>query len=128
MIRHGELVVHERNYVPVCNHHANFTQVHGNATVNHLVHANKQLSKSIGLVCGSLVAAWYLGDVRQSEKLAIISALHHACWTFGTATTIPSLSLWTLKPGDGNAVNQSAHAPAGKGSSCMAVAAIRHTA
>src|SRR5437667_1076336 len=38
----------------------------------------QQMSMSFGLACGSLVAAWYLGDLPQSDSLAVSSALHHA--------------------------------------------------
>jgi EmrB/QacA subfamily drug resistance transporter len=72
----------------------------------------QQLSMSFGLACGSLVTAWYLGDVPQSEKLAVTSALHHAFLTLGAVTMISSLSFWTLKPDDGNAVSQGAQVPA----------------
>jgi MFS family permease len=72
----------------------------------------QQLSMSFGLACGSLVTAWYLGDVPQSEKLAVTSALHHAFLTLGAVTMISSLSFWTLKPDDGNAVSKGAQVPA----------------
>ena len=72
----------------------------------------QQLSMSFGLACGSLITAWYLGDVPQSEKLAVTSALHHAFLTLGAVTLISSLSFWTLKPDDGNAVSRGAQVPA----------------
>jgi MFS family permease len=68
----------------------------------------QQLSMSFGLACGTLVTAWYLGDVPQSDRMAVTSALHHAFLTLGAVTVVSSLSFWTLKPGDGNAVSQGA--------------------
>jgi len=64
----------------------------------------QQLSMSFGLACGSLVTAWYLGNAPQTDRLAVISALHHAFLTLGAITVISSLSFWALKPGDGDAV------------------------
>jgi MFS family permease len=66
----------------------------------------QQLSMSFGLACGSLVTAWYLGDVPQTDRLAVGSALHHAFITLGVLTMMSSLSFWTLRPGDGNEVSQ----------------------
>jgi len=68
----------------------------------------QQLSMSFGLACGSLVTAWYLGNVPQTDHLAVGSALHHAFITLGVLTMLSSLSFWTLRPGDGNAVSQGA--------------------
>ena len=68
----------------------------------------QQLSMSFGLACGSLVTAWYLGNVPQTDPLAVGSALHHAFITLGVLTMLSSLSFWTLRPGDGNAVSQAA--------------------
>lgn len=72
----------------------------------------QQLSMSFGLACGSLVTAWFLGDVAQTEKLAVTSALHHAFLTLGAVTVVSSVSFWTLKPDDGNAVSQGAQVAA----------------
>lgn len=66
----------------------------------------QQLSMSFGLACGSLVTAWYLGDVPQTDRLAVGSALHHAFITLGVLTMMSSLSFWTLRPGDGNEVSR----------------------
>jgi EmrB/QacA subfamily drug resistance transporter len=38
----------------------------------------QQMSTSFGLACGSIVTAWYLGNLPQSDQAAVISALHHA--------------------------------------------------
>ena len=65
----------------------------------------QQLSMSFGLACGSLVTAWYLGAVAQTDRAAISSALHHAFLTIGAITLLSSLSFWALRPDDGSAVS-----------------------
>jgi len=66
----------------------------------------QQLSMSFGLACGSLVTAWYLGDIPQTDRLAVTQALHHAFLLLGAITLLSSLSFWALRPGDGSAVSQ----------------------
>jgi len=66
----------------------------------------QQLSMSFGLACGSLITGWYLGDVPQTDRLAVTSALHHAFLTLGAVTIVSSFSFWALKPHDGEAVSQ----------------------
>jgi len=71
----------------------------------------QQLSMSFGLACGSLVTAWYLGDLPQSDRVAVMSALHHAFLTLGALTMISSLSFWTLRAGDGESVSKGSVPP-----------------
>jgi MFS family permease len=71
----------------------------------------QQLSMSFGLACGSLVTAWFLGDLPQSDRIAVISALHHAFLTLGAVTMISSLSFWTLRVSDGENVSKGSAAP-----------------
>lgn len=66
----------------------------------------QQMSMSFGLACGSLVTAWYLGDLPQSDRVAVTEALHHAFLTLGALTMISSISFWTLRPTDGESVSQ----------------------
>jgi EmrB/QacA subfamily drug resistance transporter len=66
----------------------------------------QQMSMSFGLACGSLVTAWYLGDLPQSDHTAVTLALHHAFLTLGALTMISSLSFWTLRPDDGESVSK----------------------
>ena len=66
----------------------------------------QQLSMSFGLACGSLVTAWYLGDLPQSDQVAVSLALHHAFLTLGALTVASSLSFWTLRRDDGASVSQ----------------------
>ncbi|EGF33950.1 MFS superfamily drug efflux transporter [Oxalobacteraceae bacterium IMCC9480] len=66
----------------------------------------QQMSMSFGLACGSLVTGWYLGDLPESNRLAVTSALHHAFLTLGVMTVLSSLSFRTLKATDGESVSK----------------------
>ncbi|MEO8280398.1 MAG: DHA2 family efflux MFS transporter permease subunit [Ideonella sp.] len=68
----------------------------------------QQLSMSFGLACGSLVTAWYLGDLPQTNQLAVTGALHYAFLTLGALTMLSSLTFWGLRPEDGSAVSKAA--------------------
>jgi EmrB/QacA subfamily drug resistance transporter len=72
----------------------------------------QQMSMSFGLACGSLITAWYLGDLPQTERAFVTNALHHAFLTLGGLTILSSLSFWTLKPNDGDSVSRSEGSPA----------------
>jgi len=66
----------------------------------------QQLSLSFGLACSSLVAGWYLGDLPQTDQLAVTRALHHTFVTIGVLTILSSLSFWTLRRADGENVSR----------------------
>lgn len=66
----------------------------------------QQMSMSFGLACGSLIAAWYLGGLPQSDPVAVMTALHHAFLTVGGFTVLSSLSFWGLRPRDGESVSR----------------------
>ena len=66
----------------------------------------QQMSMSFGLACGSLIAAWYLGDLPQTDHAAVTTALHYAFLTLGAMTALSSLSFWSLRPGDGESVSR----------------------
>ena len=66
----------------------------------------QQMSMSFGLACGSLVAGWYLGDLPQTDRAAVTTALHYAFLTLGGLTVLSSLSFWSLRPGDGESVSR----------------------
>jgi hypothetical protein len=68
----------------------------------------QQMSMSFGLACGSIVTAWYLGGLPQSDHVAVTNALHHAFLSLAGLTMLSSLSFWTLRPGDGASVSQAA--------------------
>jgi len=66
----------------------------------------QQLSMSFGLAAGSLVTAWWLGELPQTDRSAVLAALHHAFLTLGALTAVSALSFGTLRRGDGSAVSQ----------------------
>jgi len=67
----------------------------------------QQISLSFGLACASLIAAWYLGGLPQTDRIAVTNALHHAFLTLGGLTILSSLSFWTLRSRDGESVSGS---------------------
>jgi EmrB/QacA subfamily drug resistance transporter len=66
----------------------------------------QQMSMSFGLACGSLIAGWYLGDLPQTDRAAVTTALHYAFLTLGGLTMLSSLSFWSLRPRDGESVSR----------------------
>jgi hypothetical protein len=66
----------------------------------------QQMSMSFGLTFGSIVAAWYLGGLPQTDHTAVMGALHHAFLTLGVLTVLSSLSFWVLRPNDGDSVSR----------------------
>jgi hypothetical protein len=66
----------------------------------------QQMSLSFGLACGSLVTAWYLGNLPQTDHVAVIAALHRAFITMGAVTMLSSAAFWTLKAHDGDSVSR----------------------
>ncbi|HEY9145836.1 MAG TPA: MFS transporter, partial [Thiobacillus sp.] len=68
----------------------------------------QQMSMSFGLACGSLIAGWYLGDLPQTDRVAVTAALHHAFLTLAGLTILSSLSFWSLRPRDGESVSRGA--------------------
>jgi EmrB/QacA subfamily drug resistance transporter len=66
----------------------------------------QQMSLSFGLACGSLIAGWFLGDLPQTDQLAVTGALHKTFITVGALTVLSALSFWTLRPGDGDNVSR----------------------
>jgi len=69
----------------------------------------QQMSLSFGLACGSLVAAWFLGGLPQTDQSAITHALHHTFLAVGGLTALSSLMFWTLRAGDGDNVSRGRH-------------------
>ncbi|MBK6660970.1 MAG: DHA2 family efflux MFS transporter permease subunit [Proteobacteria bacterium] len=66
----------------------------------------QQMSLSFGLACGSLVTGFYLADLPQSDRLAVLGALHSAFLTLAVMTAISSLSFWSLRAGDGENISR----------------------
>lgn len=81
------------------------------ATASTLASTLQQMSFSFGLACGSLVTAFYLAGLPQSNSAAVTSALHHAFLTLAALTFVSSLSFWTLHPRDGENVSKGEAAP-----------------
>lgn len=65
----------------------------------------QQLSLSFGVALGSVVAAWFLHNVSESNQHQLISALHHAFAVLGVITMVSTLGFWGLKAKDGNNVS-----------------------
>jgi len=66
----------------------------------------QQMSMSFGLACGSLVAGWYLGELPQTDRAAVMAALHATLLTLGAFTMLSSLSFWSLRARDGESVSR----------------------
>lgn len=68
----------------------------------------QQLSMSFGLAAGSIVAAWYLGKVPQTDQAMVTQALHQAFLTLSVLTMLSSITFWRLRPGDGESISKGA--------------------
>jgi len=66
----------------------------------------QQLSLSFGLAGASLIAGWFLGNVSQTDALAVQSALHRTFLAVGALTMVSAVAFWTLRPGDGDNVSR----------------------
>jgi EmrB/QacA subfamily drug resistance transporter len=66
----------------------------------------QQLSMSFGLASGSLVTAWFLGRVPQTDQVMVTSALHHAFLALAITTMLSSLVFWRLRRSDGESISR----------------------
>jgi MFS family permease len=66
----------------------------------------QQLSMSFGLAAGSLVAAWFLDGLPQTDHAHVTNALHRAFLTLAAITILSSTTFWRLRRGDGEAVSR----------------------
>ncbi|MFZ4877254.1 DHA2 family efflux MFS transporter permease subunit [Janthinobacterium sp. Mn2066] len=66
----------------------------------------QQLSMSFGLAFGSLITGWFLGDMPQSDRVQLTSALHHAFLALAALTVLSSLTFWTLRRNDGESISK----------------------
>ena len=66
----------------------------------------QQLSMSFGLATGSLITGWFLGDLPQSNRVALTGALHHAFLTLAVLTILSSLTFWSLRAQDGESISK----------------------
>jgi MFS family permease len=66
----------------------------------------QQLSMSFGLAAGSLVTAWFLGNVPQTDQARVTSALHHGFLFLAAMTMLSSLAFGRLRRGDGESISK----------------------
>jgi EmrB/QacA subfamily drug resistance transporter len=66
----------------------------------------QQMSMSFGLAFGSLVTAYFLGGLPQSDRVAVTASLHHAFLALAALTVVSSAAFWTLRPEDGESVSK----------------------
>ncbi len=71
----------------------------------------QQMSLSFGLACGSLVTGYYLADLPQTDRVAVMEALHYAFLTLAGLTLVSSLSFRALRSGDGDNVSRGTLSP-----------------
>ena len=79
----------------------------------------QQLSMSFGLAAGSLVTAWFLGRVPQTNQVMVTNAIHHAFLTLSIVTMISAVLFARLRREDGESIS--------KGKTAAAVAAPEPT-
>jgi EmrB/QacA subfamily drug resistance transporter len=66
----------------------------------------QQLSMSFGLAAGSIVTAWFLGGVAQTNQVQVTRALHHAFATLAALTVISAFMFWRLRSDDGDSISR----------------------
>ncbi len=64
-----------------------------------------QMSLSFGVASASLLAAWFLGHVDQTNPLQTVPALHKAFLAMGAFTMVSSAMFWRLRLTDGDNVS-----------------------
>jgi len=69
---------------------------------NSIASTAQQLSLSFAVAVASLISAWYLGNVEQTNPLNVVPALHKTCLTLGSLTILSSLSFLGLHRHDGD--------------------------
>jgi MFS family permease len=65
----------------------------------------QQMSLSFGVAFASLLAAFFVGNLDQTNAAQTVPALHHAYITMGTLTVLSSLLFRSLRINDGNNVS-----------------------
>jgi len=66
----------------------------------------QQLSMSFGLAAGSLVTAWFLGRVPQTNQVLVTGALHHAFLALACMTVVSAAVFWRLRRKDGDSISR----------------------
>jgi len=72
----------------------------------------QQLSMSFGLAAGTLVTAWFLGHVPQTDRAQVTFALHRGFLALAVLTALSSLMFWRLRRNDGESVSRGKPSPA----------------
>ena len=72
----------------------------------------QQMSLSFGLAAASLVTAFFLSDLPQSDHAAVTRALHHGYLMMAGLTLVSSLAFRALRKNDGESVSKGAPAVA----------------
>lgn len=75
----------------------------------------QQLSLSFGVALGSLTAAWFLGQVEQTDFAHTIPALHRAFLTLGVITILSASTFLRLQRHDGNNISNRLPLPPPRG-------------
>jgi MFS family permease len=81
---------------------------------NSIASTAQMMALSFGVAFASLVTAWYIGDVPQSDHVHFMRALHYAFITLGGVTIVSSAMFWRLRADDGNAVSNRSSTPEGE--------------
>ncbi|MGZ3181292.1 MAG: DHA2 family efflux MFS transporter permease subunit [Telluria sp.] len=71
----------------------------------------QQLSMSFGLATGTLVTAWFLGHVPQTDHILVTAALHHGFLTLAVLTALSSITFWGLERSDGESISRGPQRP-----------------
>ena len=66
----------------------------------------QQLSMGFGLAAGSLITGWFLGDVPQTDRALVSTALQHAFLALSLLTLLSSLTFWKLHRNDGESISR----------------------
>ena len=66
----------------------------------------QQLSMGFGLAAGSLITGWFLGDVPQTDRALVSTALQHAFLALSLLTLLSSLTFWKLHRDDGESISR----------------------
>lgn len=74
----------------------------------------QMMAWSFGVAAASLLTAFYLGDLPQSDRVSFVSALHYSLLTLGTLTICSALSFRRLHRNDGNNVSNRPTRPEGE--------------
>jgi EmrB/QacA subfamily drug resistance transporter len=78
---------------------------------NSIASTAQMMALSFGVAFASLVTAWFVGTVPQTDQPHFVGALHHAFLALGGVTIISSLMFWRLQPNDGNNVSNRTESP-----------------